>query len=392
MIRHWGLDPGVVFLNHGSFGATPLAVQRVADGFRAQMEREPIRFVVEELEPLLDAARREVAAFVGCDADDMAFVLNATMGVNTVVRSLQWREGDELLTSTHEYNACNNALEYVAKRHGATVVRAEPPFPVRSEDEVVQSVLSRVTDRTRLVLLSHITSPTALVLPVERIVRELNARGVDTLVDGAHAPGMVPLDIERIGAAYYTGNLHKWVCGPKGSAFLHVRKDRQGLISPLIVSHGANSPRTDRSRFRLEMDYIGTIDYSAWLGAAETIRYMGSIVPGGWDEVRRRNREMALTARDLLCRELGAEPAAPDSMTGSLAAVRLPDRTEEESRQVSKYHDPLQDRLIAGYGIQVPIIPFPAPPVRWVRVAAQLYNTMEQYEYLARALRRETGI
>jgi isopenicillin-N epimerase len=391
LASHWGLDRGVVFLNHGSFGATPLRVLEAQREFRAQMEREPIRFMVEELEGLLDRARAATAAFVGCGADDLAFVLNATMGVNTVVRSLEWRPGDELLTSTHEYNACNNALEYVAGRTGAKVVRVEMPFPVRSEDEAAGAVLSRVTPRTRLVLLSHITSPTALVLPVERIVRELESRGIDTLVDGAHAPGMVPLDITRIGAAYYTGNLHKWVCAPKGAAFLHVRRDRQRLIRPLVISHGANSARRDRPLFRLEMDFIGTMDYSAWLSLPEAIGFMGSLLPGGWDEVRRRNRAMALAARGLLCRELGAEPPAPDSMTGSMAAVRLPDRTAAESAQPSRYHDPLQDRLIDRHGIQVPIVPFPAPPRRWVRVSAQLYNSPEQYAYLARALLAETA-
>ena len=391
LARHWGLDQGVVFLNHGSFGATPLPVQEAQREHRARFEREPVRYVVEELEGLLDEARARAAAFVGCDPEGFAFVFNATMGVNTVVRSLQWSPGDELLTSTHEYNACNNALEYVAQRSGARVVRAEVPYPVRSEDEVVEAILSRVTDRTRLVLLSHITSPTALVLPVERIVRELEARGVDALVDGAHAPGMVPLDVARIGAAYYTGNFHKWVCAPKGAAFLHVREDRRHLIRPLVISHGANSPRQDRSRFRLEMDYIGTTDPSAWLAVPEAIRFMASLDPEGWEGIRRRNRAMALAARDLLCRELGETPPAPDSMTGSMAAVRLPDLSVAEASAPSRYHDPLQDRLIDRHGVQVPIIPFPAPPARWVRVSAQVYNSMEQYAYLARVLKAELG-
>jgi isopenicillin-N epimerase len=389
LAAHWGLDRSVVFLNHGSFGATPLAVLEAQREYRARLEREPIRFMVEELEGLLDGARAAAGAFVGCNPDDLAFVLNATMGVNTVVRSLAFEPGDELLTSTHEYNACNNALEYMASRSGARVVRAEPPFPVRSEDEVAEAILSRVTPRTKLVLLSHITSPTALVLPVERLVRALERRGIDTLVDGAHAPGMIPLDVERIGAAYYTGNFHKWTCAPKGAAFLHVRRDRQHLLRPLVISHGANSARKDRPRFRLEMDFLGSMDYSAWLAVPDAIAVVGSLLSGGWDEVRRRNRAMALAARDLLCRELGAQPSAPDSMTGSMAAVRLPDRTAAEAAQATRYADPLQDRLIARHGVQVPIVPFPAPPARWVRVSAQLYNTAEQYEHLARALRAE---
>lgn len=395
LARHWGLDPSVVFLNHGSFGATPLRALERQSELRAQMEAEPIRFMVERLEPMLDAARAEVAAFVGCSPDDMAFVHNATMGVNTIVRSLDFSPGDELLTSAHEYNACNNALEYVASRTGARVVKAQIPFPIQSEDQVVSAILDAVTPRTRLVLLSHITSPTALILPVERLVAELNQRGIDTLVDGAHAPGMIDLNVERIGAAYYTGNFHKWACAPKGSAFLWVRKDRQHLVRPLIISHGANSPRQDRSRFRLEADFLGSLDYTAWLATPEAIRAVGELVPGGWPEVRRRNRHTALAARDLLRRQLGpaaAELTAPDSMVGSMAVVALPDRTEGESPAMPRYMDPLQDRLIDRWGVQVPIVPFPAPPRRWLRISAQLYNAMEEYEYLATALRAELGI
>lgn len=393
LAHHWGLDPSVVFLNHGSFGATPLVALERQQEFRARMEAEPIRFVVTQLEGLLDEARAFVAAFVGCNPDDLAFVHNATMGVNTILRSLDFAPGDEIVTSAHEYNACNNVIDYVAQRTGARVVRAEIPFPVTSEDEVVGAILSVVTPRTRLVLLSHITSPTALVLPVERIVRELNERGIDTLVDGAHAPGMLDLNVERIGAAYYTGNLHKWACAPKGSAFLWVRRDRQHLIRPLIISHGANSPRTDRSRFRLEMDFLGTTDFSAWLATPEAIRAVGAMVPGGWPEVRRRNRDLALASRDLISRELAAAGvpnadvrAAPDSMVGSMAIVGLPDRAPGETPQPSRYHDPLHDRLIDRWHVQVPIVPFPAPPRRWLRISAHLYNTLDQYAHLARAL------
>ena len=372
MRRHWTLDPDVTYLNHGSFGATPRVVLEKQTEFRAQLEREPVRFFVRELEPLLDDARRALAAFVGADFEGLAFVPNATAGVNAVLRSLDLDKHDELLVTTQEYNACRNALDYVATIDGARVVVADVPFPIASPDEVVERVLEKVTDRTRLLLIDHVTSQTALILPVERIVKELHARGVDTLVDGAHAPGMIPLDVRAIGAAYYTGNLHKWVCAPKGAAFLYVRENRRAGVRPIAISHGANSERRDRSRFLLEFDWTGTTDPTAWLCVPESLRFMESLVDGGWPEIMRRNRELALRARDILTRD----KPAPDGMIGSMAAVPLPDGDDAA----------LQDWLLFEKKIEVPIIAWPSRPKRLIRVSAQLYNTLEEYERLAAAL------
>jgi isopenicillin-N epimerase len=392
---HWKIDPSVVFLNHGSFGALPRTISQRQREIQDLLYAEPVRFYVELFEPMLDKARHDVAPFLGCPADDFCFVHNATMGVNTVLRSLRLDPGDEIITSAQEYNACNNVLRWAETQWGAKAVFAPVPFPLKSADEVVDAFVAAVTPRTRLVMVSHITSPTAIILPVDRIVAEMARRGIDTLVDGAHAPGMLPLDIANLGGppgpAYYTGNFHKWCCAPNGAAFLYVRPDRQHLVRPTVISHGANAKRTDRSRFRLEMDYLGTMDYSSWLCVPDALRFNASLLPGGWDELRRRNRQLALDARDLLCNALGAEPPAPDDMIGTMACVRLPDRTPAESALTTKYHDPLQDALIARHRIQVPIIPFPAAPTRYVRVSANMYNTMEQYEYLAGALKSELG-
>ena len=385
LARHWTLDPEVAFLNHGSFGACPRAVLEAQHELRARMERQPVLFLSRELEGRLDEARGALAQFVGADPDDLAFVPNATSGVNTVVRSLRLSAGDELLTTDHAYNACRNALRAL-EPSGVRVVTAAVPWPGTTPAAVVDAVLAAVTPRTRLALLDHVTSPTGLVLPIEQLVRALAQRGVDTLVDGAHAPGMLPLDLRRLGAAYYTGNCHKWLCTPKGSGFLHVRRDRQDRMLPLAVSHGFNSPRTDRSRFRLLFDWGGTTDPTPWLCIPEAIRFLGALLPGGWPALMRRNRELALAGRALLCAAIGAAEPAPAEMIATLASVPLPDTTAPNTGSM---HDALQAIVYERHRVEVPIFVFPAHPRRLVRISAQAYNSVAQVELLARALRAE---
>ncbi|HUF93187.1 MAG TPA: aminotransferase class V-fold PLP-dependent enzyme [Candidatus Limnocylindria bacterium] len=383
----WSLDPGTVFLNHGSFGACPIEVLRYQAALRAEMEANPVRFLVRELDERLEAARGALAGFVGAEGDDLAFVVNATSGVNAVLRSLDFAPGDELLTTDHAYNACRNALDFVARRAGVTVVVATLPFPVPSAAAVVEAVMAKVTARTRLALIDHVTSATALVLPIERLVAALGARGVDVLVDGAHAPGMVDLDLGALGAAYYSGNCHKWLCAPKGAAFLWVRRDRQAGVRPLTISHGANVTRPGRSRFRLEFDWTGTDDPTPWLTVPAAIEYLGSLVPGGWPALRARNRDLALEARRLLCEAAGTAPPCPDEMVGSIASVRLPDGLTKDIGW--RRPDALQGRLYESWGIEVPVMSWPAPPQRLIRISAQLYNRHEHYVRLAEALRKE---
>ena len=384
--KHWTLDPDVVFLNHGSFGACPKQVLSAQSGWRSRLEREPVRFFVRDLERLLDETRARLGAFVGARGDDLCLLPNTTAGVNTVFRSLPLAPGDEILTTNHEYNACNNAINFVADRAGAKVVTAHIPFPIDSPEQATEAILAAVTPRTRYALIDWITSQTALVLPIKEIVDALRAQGVETFVDAAHAPGMVDVNIDELGAAFCAGNCHKWMCCPKGSAFLHVRKDLQELIRPLSISHGANSTRVNRSMFRIEADWTGTADPTAYLTIPAAIDFFDDLLEGGWEELRAHNRALVLEGRKLLCNALGIDPPAPEIMIGSIATAPLSDGATTGPANSPLYSDPLQDTLMERVGVQAPVIPWPAPPQRVLRISAHLYNSIGEYEILAGAL------
>lgn len=383
LASHWALDPNVTFLNHGSFGACPRVVIAAQDAFRTRMEREPIAFLVRALECEYDRVRARLGALLACDADDLAFVTNATSGVNTVLRSLTFRADDEILITDHGYNACNNAARWVAERAGARVTVASIPFPVASEDVVVERIVAAVTPKTRLAIVDHVTSPTGLVFPIERITRELAARNVDVLVDGAHAPGMVALELDSLGTAYYTGNCHKWLCAPKAAAFLHVRRDKQADVVPLTISHGRNSERTDRSRFRVDFDWVGTVDPTPWLAIPAALDFLAALYPAGLSGLHAHNRALALSARARLCSALDVPAPAPESMIGSLAAVPLPDRFVGLSDRTAEV---IQKRLFDEHRIEVPMVPWGPRRHPLVRVSAQAYNDDADYEALVKGL------
>jgi isopenicillin-N epimerase len=388
----WRLDPRITFLNHGSFGACPEPVTAARAAILEDLEANPMIALERAFEPRLDAVRAEVAAFLGAPAEGLVVVPNATAGVSTVVRSLRFRPGDELLTTDHEYNATSNAIVAAADEARARVVRVAIRLPIRDPREVTEAILAGVTPRTRLALVSHVTSPTGLVFPIEDIVRELDRLGVDTLVDAAHAPGMLPVDVTALGAAYWTANGHKWLCGPKVSGVLVVREDRRDLIRPLITSHGANDPRADRPRLWRLFDWQGTQDPSPFLALPFAIRLLGSLHPDGLPGLMSENREAAVRTRRRLLDALGGDPIAPESMLGSMAAVVLPPgilASDDDART-------LRDALAVEDKIEVPISPFPVPAARpsstsrpsafLLRVSRQRYVEDSDVERLVEAL------
>ncbi|HTW95162.1 MAG TPA: aminotransferase class V-fold PLP-dependent enzyme [Tepidisphaeraceae bacterium] len=370
------IDPELAFLNHGSFGAVPRVVVEEQNQWRRQIETDPIQTLHRRGPQLIAEAKGAIGAWLEMNPADFGLVTNATEGINCVLRSLKFSAGDELLTTGHVYNAVRQAMTFVAHRAGATYREIEIPPPIASPDAIANAVLSAIGRRTRLVVIDHISSATALILPVERIVEECAKMGVDVLIDGAHAPGMVELNVSKISAAYYAGNLHKWGCAPKGSAFLWVRRDRQAEIHPLIVSHHYGQG------MEKEFSWQGTRDISAWLAVPRAIEWMGRI---GWARVMAHNHAMAAWVNQMLCRRWNVSAISPadGSMLGSMAAVPLPPPLDRLTPQQS---EELQVTLHDRWKIEVPIMVWGGRS--YARVCCQIYNVAEDYVRLAETIER----
>jgi isopenicillin-N epimerase len=315
--EHFLLDPGVVYLNHGSYGACPRPVFERYQAWQRELEREPVDFISRRLRGLLEGVRGELGAFVGADADDLTFVPNATTGVNIAARALDLQPGDEVLATDLEYGACDLTWEWLCERTGAHYVRAE-----------IGQLLEQRSDRTRAVFLSHITSETALLLPVEEIVAQARSAGLVTIVDGAHAVAQVDLDLAALGADFYAGNCHKWLCAPKGSGFLYVRPEWQERVDGPIVSWGYGEPATFISRTERQ----GTRDSAAYLAVPDAIAFQRE------HDVRERCRALARDARRELCTLLGTEPLAPEAQILQMASVRLPGPQPNLSQRLFDEH------------------------------------------------------
>ncbi|MEJ6664821.1 MAG: aminotransferase class V-fold PLP-dependent enzyme [Euryarchaeota archaeon] len=390
LAKHWNLDSNCVFLNHGSFGATSTAIRGEQRKWQDLLEDEPVRFYEDLAMEFMEDARKALALMLKCDAEDLALLENATTGVNTILRSLEFNEGDEILVPDHAYQACRNAIDYVSKRWGAKVVTVNIPFPIESPDQAITAIMSGVSERTVLAMIDTVTSPTGLRMPFEALVGLLEGRNVSVLLDAAHGIGMVPLNLDQLGASYTTSNCHKWLCAPKGSAFLHVRKDHQVNIHPLTISHGMSFPLGDTTRFRHEFDWTGTRDISALCSIPATIDYMATLVDGGWPAIMQRNHDLVMEGRRIMCERLGIEAPCPESMIACIATLRLPagGGAGIPLHEPDPLHKVLQDK----HNIQVPVWSWPSPEGRYIRISAQIYNHVDEYHYLAEALAEELGL
>ena len=385
--KYWNLNPETVFLNHGSFGACPSSVLEYQNKLRIELESDPVHFFDITSKKLWAEAIKNFSKFINADKEGLIFVPNATSGVNTILRSLDLNLGDEILVLDHAYQACWNTVDFVTERSGAKTVIVPLPYPIESPEEVTQTILNYVTEKTKLALIDTVTSPTGIRLPFEQIVNELQSKDIDVLLDAAHGPGIVPLDLQKLKPAYATGNAHKWLCTPKGSAFLHVREDKRGQIRPLSISHGASVDGTKNERIRLEFDWTGTQDITPWLCIPKSIKYVGSLVDGGWEEIMEHNRNLALEAQNIILEVLKTPKICPDSMIVGLSAVALPG--EGVATKSVLEPDPLHTLLFEKYNIQVPVFSWPHHNRRYLRIASYLYNSLEEYSFLAEILKKE---
>jgi isopenicillin-N epimerase len=381
MLEHWLLDPAIAYLNHGTVGATPKRVLAAQQALREEMERQPARFLLRELSelsggsdlavPRLRAAAEAVARFLGAEGRDLVFVDNATSGVNAVLRSLELHPGDEILITSLAYGAVVNSAAFTAQSRGARLITLQLPFPVSDSSEYVSTLAQALTPRTRLVILDHITSETALVLPLAELVACCKAHGVPVLADGAHAPGAIELHIPRLGADWYTGNLHKWALAPKGCGILWAAPERQEDLHPTVISWGLGQG------FTQEFDWVGTKDPTPYLSAPAALRLMQD---WGVGAMQKYNHTLAWEAAQVLTRRWGDTPPAPEQMIGCMVTLPLPQALGQSREEAAR----LQYALLGDYQLEAPILSIGQR--LWVRVSAQVYNDLEDIERLARAV------
>jgi isopenicillin-N epimerase len=367
-VRHeWALDWDFLTVNHGSFGATPKVVLAAQAEWRRRLEAQPSRFMRTVLPDALRDAATRLAQFLNVDGKDLAFVENATQGCNAVLRSLRLAPGDEIVALSHGYGAVRNTVRYVTERAGARMVDALIPFPRPHPDAIVANLQAALTPRTRLAVLDHITSGSALVLPLARMAAACHAAGVPVLIDGAHGPGQVTLDLRALNTDWYVGNCHKWLCAPKGCGFLHARPDRQDDLHPVTISHGYNKG------FLAEFDWTGTWDPSAFLCVTDAIAFHERL---GGETLRTRNIALAAEGATLIAGRLGTETGAGNELSGSMGVVRLPLAGEISVERAQA----LRRRMLEA-GTDVPI--HVQADAAWLRISAAAYNEVEDYATLA---------
>lgn len=387
--HHWRLDREIVFLNHGSFGAAPISVMDKQREIQNLIEREPVKFFMRDYEGFYERSQEALAELVGTRRDNIVFLPNATTGVNTALKALPLSPGDEILVTNQEYNACRNAVNAIARDRKAVVRELRLPFPVKSPEQITETIVGSLSGRTKVLLIDHIVSQTALVLDIDDIVRELRDREIETIVDGAHSVGMVPLNLDKLQPAFFTSNCHKWLCTPKGAAFLYAREDLQKHVRPLVISHGANTQRKDKSKFFHEFSWTGTDDPSPFFAIPSAIDFLNSLMPGGIPALMERNRALCLEARKLVLDALRIGKPCPDDMVGAMASFPLPDAVNEAIPPL--FIDELQDELYHRFRIEIPVMYWPKFPRRLLRISCQAYNSLDDYRKLCEAL-KEVGM
>lgn len=371
------IDPQVVFLNHGSFGATPKPVMETYHAWQMRLENQPVLFLGRKINDLLLEAREKLGIYLNANSDELVFVPNATHGANIIARSLRLTAGDEVLATQHEYGACDYAWEFVCLKSGSTYIRQPIPLPVQTEEEMIEQFWKGVTPRTKAIYLSHITSPTALRLPVRQICHRARENGILTVVDAAHSPGQIPVDLQSLNADVVIGNCHKWMMAPKGAGFLYVRRDVQSIVEPLIVSWGyhASDDIATGSQFIDYLQWTGTHDPAAYLSVPAAIQFMEE---NAWDSVRQKCHELLTNALEQLSKLVGMEPLYPlnSDFYAQMGIAPLP-----ISDLVL-----LKKRLYEDYKVEVPLIQW--QDRQFVRISVQGYNSQVDIDVLVTAIEK----
>jgi len=368
------LDPDVVFLNHGSFGACPRPVFAAYQKWQRKLEQQPVQFLSQDIYTHLEKARTDLGNFIGCDANDLFFVQNPTTAINTVIRSLDFERDCEVLSSNHEYGALVRAWNWFHKEKGYRFVQRDMPLPVFSHQEFADYFCEGITDRTRFIFLSHITSATGLIFPVDEICKRARTNGILSIIDGAHVPGHIPLNIKEMDPDIYTGACHKWLSAPKGSTFLYVKKEIQEKIKPLVVSWG-NDVDPSRSTFLYNNQYQGTTDPSAYLAVSEAIKFQ---TENKWDSIKKRCIELTRTTRDRVLNVLGTPEICPktDEWLGQMASVLIP----------HKDVDQIEEDLLSQFHIVIPV--FEWQDQNFLRFSFNAYNDDSDADKLVSALKK----
>lgn len=369
------LDPEVTFLNHGSFGATPKPVYEEYQRWQRELERQPVEFLDRLFSERMAASRAALADYLGTRRDNLVYVTNATVGVNIVARSLDLGPGDEVLATNHEYGACDRTWTFLSKKESFTYIRQPVTLPIKNENDFVEQLWHSVTQRTKVIFLSHITSPTAIIFPVAEVCRRAREQDIITVVDGAHAPGQISLNIEEIGADFYAGNLHKWLCAPKGAGFLYARPEVQNLLEPLVVSWGYEAEKPGPSKFVDYHEWCGTRDIAAFLSVPAAIQFQEE---HDWESVRAACHEKVIDVETGISELTGLLSVYSDeSWFVQMASVQLPVRTDIGA---------LKEYLYDEHRIEVPLMEWSG--YKLIRISVQGYNTMKDIDALIKPLKR----
>ena len=368
----FSLDPDVIYLNHGSFGACPKIIFDSLISFQKKLEYEPVKFLDEHLYEYLKESRKSLSEYINCDRDDVAFFPNPSTALNTLIRSLDLNKGDQILTTNHEYGALDRTWNFISKKKGCEYVKIDIEVPFNDKQKFIDKFKQAINENTKVIFLSHITSPTALIFPVEEIIALAKKNNILTIIDGAHVPGHIELDIKKLDPDFYCGACHKWMCSPKGVAFLYVKKEFQNIMEPLVVSWGYEAEYPSSSQYLDYMQWQGTNDMSAYLTVPETINFLKE---NNWKENARNCRELNLWAKDLICQELNTYSLSSDEFLGQMTTIAF------------DFNDTISDKkeFYNKYKIQIPFIKWNNKT--YFRLSFQVYNSKDDIYNLISSLK-----